>query len=214
MKNWEGMRQARSGKTFEDPLLPLKSKTTFSLFFSLKVYLYHMYDICILPACMSVQHMCTASVCRGQKRASDPLDLEWQVGICQVGAGNGTQVFSKIHFSSLLIYSSVHSTNTYATLLVHVPGSHGEWTTVLSLVAGLRGKWLLGSMWRDRLKMAYGEKAGSDMLCCFLVRFSIACVSSFYYKRKCQARFANASSVWLVLDAVFCSLHFSLMLGN
>lgn len=78
------------------------------------------------------------------------------------------------------------------------------------LVAGLQGTWLLGSMWSDRLKMAYGVKAGSDVLFYFLMCFSLAYLSLFCYKMKCKARLANMSNVMLsVLCICLLCLGFS-----
>ena len=58
------------------------------------LFLFYLYEC--LPACMSVHCVCVPGMCvpgahRGQKRASDPLELElWMVISNDVGAGNQT----------------------------------------------------------------------------------------------------------------------------
>lgn len=51
---------------------------------------------------------CTSGACRGQKRASDPLELKLRMVVShQVGAGNRTQVLCKSNkCSKLLIHLS------------------------------------------------------------------------------------------------------------
>lgn len=47
-----------------------------------------------------------------------------------------------------------------------------------------------------------GQEATSEVLLCFLVCFSLVCVSLFYCELSCKVTLGNVTSAWLVAGVV------------